>query len=297
MHIVVHAFLHTVSMLPFLFAAYVLVGFIEYRYENRLGIFVMRLGMLGPLVGALAGCIPQCGFSVVASTLYVKRFISTGTLLAVYLSTSDEAIPVLLSMPWQWHTAITLIVLKLAIAITAGIAIDLLAQGRTERSSSAANSETAYHQAVDHHPGCCAHEVAPGPSATKALFIHPLRHTLKIFLFLFILTAVLDAFIAAVGAHHIQSLFLHETIFQPAAAALVGLIPNCFSSVALVQLFDQGILDFGSLAGGLCAASGLGPLVLIKENKNIKNTLLILTLLFGISVLSGILIQISNMRI
>jgi len=288
-HIVIDALVDTGKMVPLLFVIYVLIGFLEYRYKDRLGAFVARLGIFSPVAGAIFGSLPQCGFSVIISALYVKRLVSVGTLLAVYLSTSDEAIPVLLSMPWEVHVAVLLIVIKVAIAIIAGIGIDLLIRNKINKGKQVDSLHIG--KAVEHHPGCCDHEITKERSVIKALMVHPLWHTLKIFLFLFILTVCLNFIIHRMGAHKMSALFLPGTMFQPVLAALIGLIPNCFTSVFLVQLFVNKVISLGALIAGLCSASGLGLLVLVKENKEFKDTLFIIALLVSVSIFAGISIQ------
>lgn len=286
MDMVIHAFEDTVKMLPFLAVIYSLIGFLEYRYGARMGDMVMRFGMFAPIVGAALGCIPQCGFSVIAAALYVKRLISVGTLLAVFLSTSDEAIPVFLSMPDKVSTVGFLISVKVLIAVVAGISIDLFLNGGNKTKVDDASSQNVAFT----HPGCCAHDLTGHRSVIKAVVYHPLQHTLKIFIFLLTLTVVLNFMIEFIGADRMARLFLFGHVLQPVAASLIGLIPNCFASVFLVELFDKSILGFGSLVAGLCSSAGLGLLVLVKENKNYKNTLFIIVLLLSISISSGVVI-------
>lgn len=289
MEILADAFIDTARLLPLLAAMYFLVGFFEYRYGDRMNHYIMRLGPFGPVAGALFGCIPQCGFSVVASALYVKRLISIGTLLAVFLSTSDEAIPVLLSMPDKVDMVGILILIKVIIAVVTGISADyfLRRYGAVKDTPGGAS----YGDALTGHSGCCAHDLHKKPSKYRALLVHPFLHTAKIFLFLFILTALLNLSVDMIGRARFESLFLEGTALQPILAALIGLIPNCFASVFLAQLFAGGVISFGSLVAGLCSGAGLGLLVLIKENKDLKNTLFIIGLLLLISISSGIIIQ------
>ena len=290
---IIDALTDTAQMVPLLAVIYVLIGFLEYRYGNRLEAFVSRIGIWGPIGGAVFGCLPQCGVSVVLSALYVKRLVSMGTLMAVYISTSDEAVPVLLSMPAQAHVVGLLIFIKVAIAFIVGTIIDLLMNRSRDgkKQTEGLGTDNFCLKTVEEHHGCCDHEVTSRPSALKALVFHPLWHTLKIALFLFILTVILNLTIQAVGTDRFSDIFMKGTIFQPALASLVGIIPNCFASVFLVQLFAKGIISFGSLLAGLCSASGLGLLVLIKENKDFKNTLFIIALHLGVSTFAGIVIQ------
>jgi hypothetical protein len=289
MDFLTEALIDTGKLVPFLLVIYFLVGFLEYRYGDRMGDLIVRFGLYGPFVGSLFGCIPQCGFSVVAATLYVKRLISLGTLLAVFISTSDEAVPVLLSMPDKAPMVGSLIVLKLVIAIVAGTAIDLVLRFRKPvpkpiESHPAESPEDEHHQ-----HGCCEHGVTCHRSDRKLLLIHPLQHTLKITAYLLALSILLNFALARIGEERIGSILMTGSIFQPVLASLIGLIPNCFASVLLANLFAKGVISFGAMVGGLCAGAGLGVLVLVKENKSWKNTLLIIVLLLAVSIGSGIL--------
>jgi len=292
MDLVLDALTDTGKLLPLLAIVYFIVSFLEYRYDDRMKHFMVHIGSLGPVAGALLGCVPQCGFSVIASALYVKRFISTGTLLAVFLSTSDEAIPVLLSMPEKLSAVGLLIAIKVVIAIIAGVAIDAIVKPRlpvVELDGICVHG--ALGEEANGHPGCCAHGLSGTQSKINALLVHPLLHTAKIFLFLLVLSILFNFIVSRIGEARLAPLLLNGTAFQPCIAALIGLIPSCFTSVLLAELFAKGVLSFGSLVAGLCAASGLGILVLIKENKDLKNTLFVIGSLVAVSITAGIIIQ------
>jgi hypothetical protein len=291
MDFLTEALIDTLKLLPLLVVIYFLVSFLEYRYGERMGSFLTRFGIFNPVIGALFGCIPQCGFSVVGSALYVKRLISIGTLLAVFISTSDEAVPVLLSMPGKAHMVWTLIAIKAGIAIVAGIAVDLLLRRLPASKPAEPIGESHSEDESGHHSGCCAHHLDEKHSKIEALVYHPLLHTVKIFIYLLVLSAMLNLVVEKIGEKKIAQILLGGTVFQPFLASLIGLIPNCFASVLLAKLFADGAISFGSLVAGLCAGAGLGLLVLIRENKSFKNTLFVIGLLVAISVLAGIIIQ------
>jgi len=297
MYLLRDAFTDTVRLLPLLAAVYFFVSFLEYRYGDRMGSFLAHFHKFGPVAGAIFGCMPQCGFSVMASALYVKRVISVGTLLAVFLSTSDEAVPILLSMPSAAHMVGILIIIKVAIAISAGMAVDLLLHSmKASKLKKAASIDVICEDAIMGHSGCCSHGVDKERSKIRSLFIHPLRHTVKIFVFLFVLSAALNYSVYLIGENRIEGLLLNGTVFQPFLTAMIGLIPNCFASVLLAGLFAKGAISFGSMVAGLSAGAGLGMLVLIKENKDLKDTLSIIGLLIAISVFAGVVIQIISGR-
>ncbi len=276
------ALLDTGRLVPLLAGVYVLVAFLEYRFGDGMGVFLTRFGVMAPAAGALLGCIPQCGFSVVAAALYIRRLISPGTLLAVFISTSDEAIPVLLSMPEQGPMVAKLLTLKVVIAIVAGVMLDLLLRRRVADNGNIPSKSRC---------GCCAHDVSGVRSWARALLWHPFWHTIKIFAFLFILTFMMNLAVAGIGEDRIGAFLLQGTIFQPLLAVLVGLIPNCFASVLLADLFAAGTLTFGSLVSGLCAGAGLGLLLLVRENRPWQDTAMMLGVLTGVSIAAGMVIQ------
>ena len=284
------ALVDTGKLVPLLAAAYFVVAFLEYRYGSRMGEFMASFGQMGPLVGAFFGCIPQCGFSVLAAALYVKRVISPGTLLAVFISTSDEAVPVLLSMPDQAGMVGTLVSVKVVLAVIVGVSVDLfLNKGLPSRKARVAAGDDP--GVVHEHCGCCSHGISDTHSNVKTLFFHPLLHTAKIFLFLFALSLFINLIVARVGEEKIGALLLNGSFFQPVLASLIGSIPNCFASVLLADFFAKGAISFGSLVAGLSAGAGLGVLVLARENKDVKDTITLVALLLAVSMASGILIQ------
>jgi hypothetical protein len=288
----VDALIDTAKMIPFLLAAYVLVGFLEHHYGDRMGHYVARIGRGGPLVGALLGCFPQCGFSVLAAALYTKRLVSGGTLLAVFLATSDEAIPILFALPGKGWIILPLILIKVVIAVSAGLLFDLLYRWKPDGPIQEPDHtmEEDREEAL-HHTACCAHEVSSRPTLLQALVQHPLLHTLKVFAYLLVLTVGINYLLDRAGNDHLASLLQHGSAFQPTLAAFIGLIPNCLASVVLAELYAKGVLSFGSLVAGLSAGAGLGLIVLIRENKRWMNTLLILTSLLGVSIVSGMILQ------
>jgi hypothetical protein len=276
------ALIDSAKMIPFLLIIYFLVELFERKFGGRIEHTLEKTAKAGPLLGALFGCVPQCGFSVVAASLYTRRIITAGTLLAVFLSTSDEAIPVLLSAPDQAKTVGLLIGIKLVIALVAGLLIDRLIRRREPAAVEPAPES--------HVHGCCHHHVAE-PSGYRQLLLHPLIHTAKIFVFIFLVTLGLNSLIAGVGEENLGNVLLRESLFQPFLASLIGLIPNCAASVAIAGAFLKGGLSFGSTISGLCCSGGLGLLVLLRENHDLKDTLRIIGLLVLISTLIGSAIQ------
>lgn len=279
------ALVDSASMIPFLLVIYFAVEWFERKFGNTLEHRLEKTAKAGPVLGALFGCVPQCGFSVVAASLYSRRIITLGTLLAVILSTSDEAIPVLLSQPNQAGRVGILLIIKLIIGLVAGILIDLLLRKHKPAAVSAGTVSEAPQEI-----GCCKHHLS-GTVSRWQILVHPLIHTTKIFVFIFAITLGINGLMAWVGEENLGRILLSHSLFQPFLAALVGLIPNCAASVAIADLFLKGGLSFGSTVSGLCCSGGLGLLVLFRENHNLKDTLQIVGLLIVISTVAGLAIQ------
>jgi len=298
--IISSALADSLQMVPLLLIIYIGTELIEYRFGNRLRERVQKSGKSGPIIGALAGSFPQCGFSVVATALYTQRLVTIGTLLAVYISTSDEAIPIFLSQPDKIPVIIPLILTKVFIALLAGFAVDYMfrknnkkilahiaaySQGRDEKEHD--------HGSVINEKACCGHSTSPVAKKfnPKEIFVHPIIHTLKIFFFIFIVSALINIAVYKIGEDQLARFLSSHDFFQPFFTALIGLIPNCAASVAITGLFLKGMISYGSVIAGLCASAGLGILILFREEKDKRNVFLIISLLFSISVLSGLVIQ------
>ena len=283
--IFLNALVDSAGMIPFLLVIYFVVEWFERRFGGTIEHRLKKSAKAGPALGALFGCVPQCGFSVVAASFYSRRLITTGTLLAVILSTSDEAIPVMLAQPGRCGMVVTLLITKLIIGLIAGYLIDFLMRRR--KPAEAAHDD---HADEHHELGCCNHQLS-GKTSRWQLLKHPLIHTAKIFLFIFAVTLGINGLIAAVGQENIGRVLLRHSLLQPFLAALIGLIPNCAASVAIAEMFLKGGLSYGSAVAGLCCSGGLGLLVLLRENRDFKDTLRIVALLFFISTAAGLAIQ------
>lgn len=279
----IDAVLDSVHMLGFLFVVFVLIELIEYFYSGKMYKIVKASKKSGPLLGGLVASVPQCGFSIIASTLYTKKLITKGTLIAVYLSTSDEAIPVLLSEPDKLPILLPLIFTKVVIALVAGYCVDFFFKPENTNST----NETTE---IDDEHGCCHHEVAK--PRKRDLLYHPLAHTLNVFVFVLVITLLINFGVyKAGGEENIGQYFLSDSIFQPVIMAIFGLIPNCAVSIAITLMLMKGAIGFGSAIAGLCSGAGLGLLVLFKKNSSLKDSLRITGILLFISIISGILIQ------
>ncbi len=283
----INAIIENMAMIPFLLIIYGLVEWFENRFGASVEQKLQKTAKVGPVLGAAFGCIPQCGFSVVASALYARRIITTGTLLAVFLATSDEAVPVLLAQPHHGRIVIALLATKFIIGLTAGYLIDLALRGRQKQA--AVYSGEPLSQKTE-HTGCCRHGVSGNKEKLQWL-IHPMLHTAKIFAFIVITTFGINCLLAFIGEESFNRILFRQSILQPLLTALVGLIPNCAASVAIAQVFLKGGLSYGSAVAGLCSSAGIGILVLLKENHDTRDTIRVLLLLVGISTVAGMAIQ------
>ncbi len=277
LEIIVHTFLDSVKMLPFLFGVYLLIEFLEHKATGKLANVLRKLGPFGPVGGAALGCLPQCGFSVAASNLYSGRLISLGTLLAVYVATSDEAIPILLMNPDRIADVWKLILAKVVIAIGVGLFADALVKLLKRKS----NEEAEPYVDLCENCGCGNH----------GIWFSAFKHTLQIFVFLFVVSLALEAVMHFAGEEILSKVLMQNSVFQPVISALIGLIPNCAPSVILTDLYVSGKLSFGSVVAGLSTGAGMGLVVLFKVNKNLKQNLSIVGALFAIGALSGIVID------
>lgn len=278
------AVIDSVHTLPFLFFIFVFIEIFEYYYANKINKFMKGSGKTGPLIGSLAAVIPQCGFSIIASTLYTNKLITRGTLIAIYLATSDEALPVLLSYPEKIHLILPIIGIKLLIAVTAGYLTDLIF-----KSTVTCNIDKEIQE-----EGCCKHDILT--TNKNNLWLHPLMHTLNVFIFVLIITLVLNFFIKdSTIINLLSNPDLKFKLLEPALTGIIGLIPNCAVSIALTMMLIKGTISFGAAIAGLCSNAGLGLLVLLRKNEKFKDSLLIILLLLIISVFCGLILQFVNL--
>ena len=276
----------SLHMLPFLFLIFVLIEVIEFFYSKKMTQLAKYSSKAGPLVGSLAASFPQCGFSVIASTLYTKGLITKGTLIAVFLSTSDEAIPVILSEPSKMYLIVPILLTKIFIGISAGYLIDfLLDQFKNDDKDNEQETEN-----IEVEEGCCKHHVHK--PRKRDLLLHPLEHTVNVFIFVVLITVGLNYMVHCIGGEeNLGQYFLNDSILQPVITAIVGLIPNCAISIAITLMYLKGAIGFGSVISGLCSSAGLGLLVLLKKNTSLKDTAKIILMLLCVSIFWGIVIQ------
>ncbi len=274
-----HSLKETISILPFLFLTYVLMEFLEHHGSEKMRRTVEKCGALAPLAGGALGLVPQCGFSSAAASLYAGRTISLGALIAVFLSTSDEMLPILISGHASAKTVLTLLLSKAAIGIAVGFLVNAVLRitgGKQE-----------------HH----IHELceAEGCGCERGVLISALRHTLTVALFLLLITLSLNTVMHFVGEEAMRALFFDIPVLSHIVCALVGLVPNCAVSVLLTELYLEGLVSGGALLAGLLPGAGVGTLVLLRTNKNVKENLAILGLLVATGFVFGLLFDLSGL--
>ena len=269
----------TIKLLPFLFITYLIMEYIEHKTSNKVKDVIKKSGKFGPLLGAIVGVFPQCGFSVSATNLYAGRVITLGTLISVYLATSDEMLPILLTEAVPAGTIFTILGIKLVLGIVAGFIIDFVI--RMFRKEKVEEQEEKIEEICEHEHCHCEEGIV-----TSAI-----KHTLNITIFIFFITLVLNGIIAYIGEDTIAHFISKNVILGPIVAGLIGLIPNCASSVILTELFISNVISMPVLISGVAVNAGVGLLVLFKTNKNAKENLKIVGLLYIIGVLAGIILE------
>lgn len=279
------ALIDSLNLVPFLFVVFIFIELIEQYFAKKKHLLVFFMKKIGPLFGSLFASVPQCGFSVIASTLYTRRILSRGTLLAVYFATSDEAIPVLVSDPSKIYLILPIILIKIIIAVVVGYLVDIFVTYKAKEPVA---------EVLPHTCGCCHHKLSDAVK-TKDFWWHPVKHTFNIFIFILIVSLILGYFLSSVGTEeNLAKYCLMNSPLQPVVASLVGLIPNCAISVMLTILFLKHTISFGSLIAGLSSAGGLGLLVLLTKNNDKKDTAIILTILVAVSSIAGLILQYYN---
>lgn len=278
LHVLVHTLIDTIKLLPFLFLAYLVIELIEQKAGDKTTKLIKKAGKFGPVLGSLLGVVPQCGFSAAASNLYAGKIITMGTLIAIFLSTSDEMLPILISEAVPASTIVMILGIKVVIAITVGMIVDLIFRKKQNEEA----KEEIHKLCDEEHCHCEEHGVIRSS----------ITHTLQIFVYILIISFVLNLIIHFVGEETIAKLVLNVPVLGPVISSLVGLIPNCASSVILTQVYLENIISIGSMIAGLLVNSGIGILILFRVNKSKKENFTILGILYLVGVLSGIILDI-----
>ena len=272
--IFLHGILDTIKIIPFLFLTYLLMEFIEHRAGEKAERFMQRAGTFAPIVGGLLGVVPQCGFSAAAANLYAGRVISVGTLIAVFLSTSDEMLPILISGSVPLGTVALVLLYKAVVGILAGLAVDLVLKLRRR------NREPINIDAICDEDNC---------HCERGIWHSALHHTLTISVFVLLITLAINALVFFVGAENLGAVMYDKPFVSHVIAAIFGLIPNCAASVALTTLCTEGLITAGTMLSGLFSGAGVGVLVLFKVNKHPKDNFAVLGVILAVGVIFGLI--------
>jgi len=296
LHIIEHSFLHTMEhslpLLPFLFLTYLAMEYLEHKTADKTKAVIEKGGRLGPVFGGLLGAVPQCGFSAAASSLYAGRVITLGTLIAIYLSTSDEMLPILLA---EVNTIgvtpiLKILAVKVVIGMTAGFFVDFVfSKKKDDHDHDHDHGHSHIHEMCEHEHCHCGE----GKSIWKSALVH----TVKIALFLILITFALNLVLELLGNDVLENFLLNKPVIGQFLAGLVGLIPNCASSVVLTRLCLEGAMSFAACMSGLLVGAGIGVLVLFRVNKDKKENVKIVLLLYAIGVAAGLLMELIGIRI
>ena len=277
--VIIDTLIDSIKILPFLFISYLIIEFIEHKSSKKIEKVLSTSGKYSKVAGSLLGIIPQCGFSAVAANLFSSRVITMGTLVAVFLATSDEAIPIILTYPQKSKDLILILIIKFVIAVVFGTLVDLI----FKKAHTHITSEEVHEHAHDMCKNCdCEHGILKSS----------LYHTLNIFIFLVLISLGINIIIELIGINTFEKFILSGSILQPFITSIIGLIPNCASSVLLSKLFASGSISLGAVISGLSTGAGVGSIILFKSNKNIKENLQILGILYVVGVICGISIDI-----
>ncbi len=282
LHALAHAIEHTLPLIPFLYLTYLGMEFLERRAGEKTENIIHRTGKAGPVLGALLGVLPQCGFSAAGATFYAGRIITTGTLLAIFLSTSDEMLPLLISSGQSAGKILIILGIKVAVAMIAGLVVDIIGRRLHKQDKH------------DHHIGELC-ESGNCHCDDRSLWVAALIHTLQITLTVFAVSAALELALELLGERALASFMSLSPLFSCLLCCLVGLIPNCAASVAITELYLSGILSAGAMLSGLLVGAGVGVLVLFRVNRPIKDSLRVIVLLFGVGLLFGTLFDLCGL--
>lgn len=278
--IIIDSVIDSIKLLPFLFITYLFMEWLEHKTGSAARNTIRTAGKLGPVWGGLLGVIPQCGFSAAASSLFTGRVITVGTLIAVYLSTSDEMFPIMISNAVPAATIIKILACKAAIGIISGLVVEYVYTHVLKKQE----KEMDIHEICEEERCNCEH----------GLLSSALTHTLHVFVYIFLISLALNIIIGLVGEETLAGLFTGAPIVGELIAALVGLIPNCASSVVITQLYLEHIIGAGAMMAGLLVNAGVGLLILFRLNHDRKQNFRIIGLLYGLGVFWGIIIELTG---
>lgn len=271
--VIVDSFIDSIRLLPFLLVTYLIMEYLEHKAGDKMQAAIRGAGKGGPVIGGILGVFPQCGFSAAASNLYAGRIITMGSLMAVFLSTSDEMLPILISENVGAEMIVKVLAVKVVVAVVVGFVIDcIFCKSKKDMQIG--------HLCEQHHCHC-----------ENGILKSALHHTLEIFLYILLISFVLNLLIAWVGEDILGSVILNRPVVGAMIAGLVGLIPNCAASVVITQLYLGGVLSAGAMIAGLLAGTGVGLLVLFRVNDNRRENLWFIGLLYVTGVVAGIIVE------
>lgn len=278
LYAVKHALEHMIEdsyfVIVVLFLTYLAMEALEHHTESKVRQWVQKAGRLGPAIGAALGVVPQCGFSAAASNLYAGRVISTGTLIAIFLSTSDEMLPVMLSSQASAETILGILLVKVLVGMAAGFVIDCVCRSRQ-------GEQVHIHDICEQEHCDCE----------KGIFRSALKHTVQVGAFILLISFALNLILEFMGEDVLAGLLLDRPILGPLVAGAVGLVPNCAASVVITQLYLEGLISMGSMLAGLLVGAGVGVLVLFRVNHHLTENLKIVGILYFVGVLTGIVTE------
>lgn len=272
---ILEGILDTLKVLPYLFITFIILEIMEHKLNKKNQKLLSKEKKYGPLIGGILGALPQCGFSSMVANLFSVRVISLGTLIAVFLSTSDEMLPIMISEHTNILLLLKIICFKAITGIFIGYIIDLIFKKKQKKET--------IKELCDHDHCHCDHD---------GIIISSIKHTLKIGLFILIANLLINIIILKVGEKTLSNLLLNNNILTYFISSLIGLIPNCAGSVIITELYLSNLITTGTMLAGLLTGSGIGILLLFKMNKNIKENMLILSIIYFIGVIIGILVDI-----
>ncbi len=276
--VILDTIIDSLKLIPFLLVAFLIIELLEHKLNNKTKNIITKSKKVGPIIGSLLGVIPQCGFSVMATNLYITRIITLGTLISIYLSTSDEMLIIMISEKVEISLILKILLIKIFFGIVYGLIIDKIINKKKK------DKETNYELCDEEHCDC-----------NHSILLSAIKHTLHITLFIFIITLIINTIFTLLGDNYLSKILLNNSILSPFITSLIGLIPNCAASVILTELYLNSTISLGALIGGLLTSSGSSLLVLIKNNKNKKENLSIILLLYALGVLSGIIIELISL--
>ena len=275
--IILEALLDALKIVPFLFVTFFILEFLEHKLNKKTEKVLLKYKKFGPIVGGLLGAVPQCGFGTMAASLFSNKVITIGTVVAIFLSTSDEMLPIMLGHKADLSTIFGILGFKVLIGVIVGLIVDLIFRKKGYVKEHIHINDMC----EDDHCHC----------DDKGIFSSSLVHTLKITGFILVANLVINFIVFFVGEEQLAKILLNDSLFTYFISSLVGLIPNCVSSVVITELYMSNLISLGTLFSGLLTGSGLGILLLFKQNKNLKENITVLSIIYFVGVVVGILVD------